>query len=313
MRILVTGASGFLGSRVVERLRADGHEVIGTDRSGAVARAGDLAEPEFTASLPDVEAVVHCAAVQYVTPTIPRFRRAGWFERNNVAATRNLRSRYDGRVRYFLLVGTSMMYRQDGRAIYSTTAPLQGQGVYSESKLAAYELVEGMQNDVGVMLPCIIGGPGREGFFRSFTTTMTRWGFAVRPGSGRHPTHVVHVDDAAELIRLMVRNGATGKFNAGGTQPLTIDQWIEEIRDELGLPEVRRVPVPYFLLAVGAWVTRYRILAREQLLMLGHPHVLDISDSLALGWTPRSNRQIVRDTARHIASGAARRSETEAR
>jgi hypothetical protein len=50
-------------------------------------------------------------------------------------------------------------------------------------------------------------------------------------------------------------------------------------------------------------LTGFRILAREQLLMLAQPHVLGIEESLETGWQPRySNAQIVRDIARHLAA-----------
>src|SRR6187402_1321521 len=107
--ILVTGGEGFLGTRAVEQLRRAGHDVVTADIKRSATYVGDLADPEFTQKLPDADVVVHAAAVQYVTPTIPLLRRAAWFERNNVLATRNLVDRYDGRAEYFLQIGTSMM------------------------------------------------------------------------------------------------------------------------------------------------------------------------------------------------------------
>jgi hypothetical protein len=51
------------------------------------------------------------------------------------------------------------------------------------------------------------------------------------------------------------------------------------------------------LAALSGW----RLLAREQVLMLTWPHVLDIERSLALGWQPRhDNALIARHTARHL-------------
>lgn len=305
MVTLVTGASGFLGSRVVEQLRQAGHRVVTTDLEGDVDIVGDLSESAFTSTLPSVDEVVHCAAVQYVTPSLPFLRRKNWFTRNNVTATRNLIARYDGDVSYFLLVGTSMMYKQDRRERYGIDSPMQGEGVYSVSKLQAYEAVIDMQNPTGIMIPTIIGGPGREGLFRGFVETMTNWGLAVRPGSGRHLTQMVHVEDAASLIVIMTRAHAEGRYNAGAPNPMSIGQWISTIANELELGSVRILPIWYAIVAAGAWATRYRFIAREQALMLGQQHVLDTSESIALGWKPLySNERIVRDTARYIASSA---------
>lgn len=300
-RVLVTGGEGFLGTRVVDRLRAAGHSVVTADSKASATHVGDLADPEFTGSLPDVDVVIHAAAVQYVTPTIPLLRRRPWFERNNVVATRNLVDRYDGKIEFFVQVGTSMMYRQDGSQRYTKDSTLGGTGVYSESKSRSVQIAQGMSNPVGVMIPCIIGGPGREGLFRGFVGTINRWGFAVRPGSGSFPTHAVYVDDAAGLIATMVEKRATGFYNAGGLEPLTINDWIAIIQDELAVPTVRVIRVPYWLIRFGARLTGHRIIASEQKQMLGMPHVLDLSESLALGWTPTfTNEEIVRSIARYI-------------
>jgi nucleoside-diphosphate-sugar epimerase len=300
--ILLTGATGLLGVEIVRQLQAHGLKPFTTDIRGTVNFCGDLADAVFVSSLPDVETVIHAAAVQYVTPTLPFFRRESWFQRNNVEATKNLTARYSGGVDYFLQVGTSMVYDPTGVALYTTKSPMKrGQGVYSNSKLASIQLAQGMKNIVGIVIPCIIGGRGREGLFRGFVNTMTRHGFAVQPGSCKHPIQMVHVEDAASLICTMVNRKATGFYNAAAPGPLSIDQWIDIIRDELRLGVIRRVHIPYSLLCFGGWATRYRILAREQQLMLGQPHVLDISESLALGWKPGySNERIVRDIARYI-------------
>jgi nucleoside-diphosphate-sugar epimerase len=299
--VLITGAAGFLGAEVVRQLRRAGYPVITTDLRGDVDRAGDLADAGFVAELPDVGIVIHAAAVQYVTPTLPFFRRGRWFERNNVEAARNLATHYSGRVDYFLQVGTSMMYNQTGLPFHETLSPLKGTGVYSRSKLASVRLAQAMKNPVGVMIPCIIGGPGREGLFIGFIKTMTRWRFAIQPGSCRHPIHMVHVEDAASLIHCMAARKAVGFYNCAGPEPLSISQWIEVIRDELRLVNIRKVRIPYPFLRFMAWATKYRILAREQIVMLGQAHVLSIETSLALGWRPRhSNERIVRDIARYV-------------
>jgi nucleoside-diphosphate-sugar epimerase len=300
-KVLVTGAAGFLGTEILRQLQARGLKPLTTDIQGAVDFCGDLADAGFVSSLPDVETVIHAAAVQYVTPTLPFFRREPWFQRNNVKATKNLTARYSGEADYFLQVGTSMMYDQTGLACYTTKSPLKGIGVYSKSKLASVRLAQDMKNAVGIVIPCIIGGRGREGLFRGFVNTMTRHGFALQPGGCNHPIHMVHVEDVALLICLMADRKATGFYNAAAPEPLSIDQWIGIIQDELKLGAIRRVRIPYFLLRFGAWATRYRILAREQQAMLGQSHVLDTSESLALGWIPaHSNERIVRDIARYV-------------
>jgi nucleoside-diphosphate-sugar epimerase len=305
MKILLTGAAGFLGRACTTVLQNAGHEVVSTDRHGSVQIQGDLADAEFTRRLPPAEVVVHAAAVQYVSGDLPFWNRQLFFDRNNVRATRLLAERYSGQGTHFVNVGSSMMYRQCGALSYSPSSPMQGQGVYSESKLAAQRSVAALFRDWATVVPCIIGGPGREGLFRGFVRSIQRGGFVAFPGRGNVPTHLVHVDDVAALVELVTRVRATGFFNAGAPSPLSISQWTLEIASELGVDSIRMLRIPLGPVHLLSALTGYRLLAREQLLMLAQPHVLDVSRSLELGWAPtRTNARIIREIARYIADSS---------
>lgn len=302
MRILITGAAGFLGKECVRQFREHAHEVLTIDKHGAVDLCGDLVDAGFTAVLPEVDVVVNCAAVQYVSSDLPFFFRESWFWRNNVDSARNLCTRYRDTAAHFIQVGSSMMYRQTGQALYGIDSAMGGEGVYSRSKAAAQVFVEQMSGSATV-IPCIIGGEGREGLFRGFVR-MAKHGFVVFPGRGEHPIHMVHVADVASLILRIAEIRARGFYNAAAPEPLSIRQWVDEIGNILGISAVIKLPIPLLPVKWLSWLCGYRLLAREQLLMLALPHVLSISESLAIGWQPRfTNAEIVRDIARHIDRG----------
>jgi nucleoside-diphosphate-sugar epimerase len=304
VKVLVTGAAGFLGRECLRQLRAESIATVSTDRSGKVDFLGDLSNPEFCATLPDVDAVVHNAGVQYLSPDLPFLARRAYFERNNVQATANLARRYSGAKAHFTYVGTSMMYRV-GEAVSSSKTPMLGQGAYSASKIAAWEKARAVPNPTALMVPCIIAGPGRGGLFGPFARSISRFGAVAFPGEGARPTHMVHVEDAASLLARIVVRKAAGIFNAASSEPLSIGQWADAIGEELGVLPVRRLRLP---LAPVEWISAasgYRLLAAEQLLLLRHGQVLDVAESLALGWKPRwNNAQIVRETARAILAKA---------
>jgi len=303
MKTLVTGGAGFLGRECLRQLRAVGVDAVSSDRSGAVDFRGDLSDPAFCATLPDADAVVHCAAVQYLSPDLPLFARETYFQKNNTEATACLAGRYARTATHFTFVGTSMMYEQNGAASYAPASPMRAQGVYSASKLAAFEHVKRLPNRWAAMLPCIIAGPGRGGLFVPFARSIARFGTAVYPGEGGHPVHTVHVEDAASLLVRVVSQGATGIFNAASPGPLSIDQWVDVIARELGVRRVRRLRLPLAPIRAVSALTGYRLLAAEQLLMLRYPHVLDVAQGLALGWKPRwDNTEILRETVRALVS-----------
>ena len=312
MKVLVTGASGFLGAECVAPLRAAGHHVITVDHRGSPDCRVDLADAEAVRRLPDADTVVHSAAVQYVSRDLPIFARRQYFERNNIAATRHLVDRYTGAATHFVNIGTSMMYEQTGQPVYDVTSRWRAQGPYTASKIEAQRYVERMPNPTSCVIPCIIAGEGRGGLFASLVGLMRRWRVAISPGPGTHKIHLVHVRDAAALVCAVVERRATGRFNAASADPLSIVEWIEEMSSELGAGRVRRVTVPLPAIELVSAASRYRLLAREQVLMLRYPHVLAVDESLALGWTPRyRNAEIVRETARTLmrsnrATGATR-------
>jgi nucleoside-diphosphate-sugar epimerase len=194
-----------------------------------------------------------------------------------------------------------MMYAQDGRALYDVHSPWRAQGVYTASKIDAQRHVDRMTNPTACVIPCIIAGEGRGGLFASLVRSMRRWHTAVCPGPGTHKIHLVHVHDAAALIVQVVARRSTGRFNVASAQPLSIVEWIAEMAEELGLFRVHRLTLPLGPIEIASAASRYRLLAREQVLMLRFRHVLSIEESLALGWTPRyTNAQIVRETARTL-------------
>jgi nucleoside-diphosphate-sugar epimerase len=307
MRVLITGAAGFLGTQCVRKFKAHGNSVITTDKAGEVDMVGDLSDAAFTATLPVTDVVVNCAAVQYVTRDIPFFSRKGFFQRNNVQAAENLCARYKDQPTHFIHIGTSMMYRQTGQTRYDIRSPMGGEGIYSRSKMAAQKYINRIQG-AATVVPCIIGGEGREGLFTGFVKMMTKLGFVAFPGRGEHKIHMVHVVDVASLIYRIAEVRGSGFFNAAAPQPLSIREWIAEIKSELGIRQARIVSIPLLPVKWLSALSCYRLLAREQLLMLELPHVLSIDESLALGWKPEfTNARIARDIATHINRDALRR------
>ena len=300
MQVLITGAAGFLGSECVKQFKSNGYEVITTDKSGQVDLIGDLSDETFTATLPDVDVVVNCAAVQYVTKGLPFFFRKQFFKKNNTDAAKNLSERYKNTPAHVIHVGTSMMYKQTGQDHYDIHSEMGGSGVYSLSKLQAQIFIDQIPN-AATVIPCIIGGEGREGLFRGFVTLMKKFGIVVFPGHGDHKIHMVHVIDVASLIVQIATVHASGFYNAAAPKPLSIRQWIDEIKDELSIKQVIPIAIPLLPVKCLSRFLGYRLLASEQLLMLEWPHVLTIEESLAIGWQPQfSNAKIARDIAAHI-------------
>jgi nucleoside-diphosphate-sugar epimerase len=302
--VLVTGANGFLGRHVTELIKSKKFNVITTDISTGADIVGNLCEEEFVAKLPVPDVIVNCAAVQYVNKNLPLINRKDFFLKNNVLTAQNLCKKFLSNDIHFIHIGTSMLYQQTGQEIYSVKDNITGEGIYSFSKALAQKEVEKLPKTATV-IPCIIAGKGREGLFVPLVASISNLKCGIFPGKGKNPIHLVHVEDVASLICTILETQATGLFNAAGLEPLSINQWVDKVATLLNLQRIRKISIPLSPLSLISKMMGYRLLAREQLLMLQHPHVLDITESLQLGWIPKfNNEKIIELTAQHIINKA---------
>jgi dihydroflavonol-4-reductase len=181
MEYFVTGATGFIGTRLVERLVADGHDVIALTRSfgnadhlpdAARIVEGDILEPEtLREPMTGVDGVFHMAAWYEVGPGPWAAERA---ERINVEGTRNVLELV-GELDVPKAVYTSSVVVNgdtDGAVVdesYRHDGPFGS--VYEETKWRAhYEVVEPMLADglpVVVVMPGVVYGPGADGPLRN--------------------------------------------------------------------------------------------------------------------------------------------------
>ncbi|MFE7313605.1 NAD-dependent epimerase/dehydratase family protein [Streptomyces sp. NPDC057555] len=151
MRIVVTGATGYLGTSVVNTLSAAGHDVVALGRTsrsnwpaGVHAHTADLADRETTGrALHEADAVCHLAALMRVTSP----HAVGDYYRTNVTGTLNLLDaiaaehvRTGRRIRMVFLSSAAVYGAGEGRPLRETD-PAVPTGAYGRTKLAAEHAV----------------------------------------------------------------------------------------------------------------------------------------------------------------------------
>jgi len=291
-KILVTGANGFVGSKLTKLLKEKNYEVISSDITGEVAYQGNLLDSNFVKNLPDVDIVINCAAVQYLSANIPWINRHRYFFQNNVEALKNLRSS----INFFIQYGSSMMYKENIEGFYNEECDFANNGIYSESKIATFNEYQKLGCDSAFIIPSIIGGYGRKGFFESLSQMIKLYNIVIMPGSCRNITSIVHVDDVCALTCTLLEKKSTGIFNVASDDALSINAWVDLITKKLET-KVFKIRIPLFIFKILGCLSGYRLLAKEQLVMLGHCHNLCLKKTKKLGWVPlKGIKDIMEDT-----------------
>lgn len=271
---LVTGATGFIGTALIRRLRASGAVVRGIARSRRESPADelallDLAADEFPARLLDgIETVFHLAAKTHDLAETDAAAAEYW--RVNLEGTQHLLEAVRrGRVRRIVLVSSVKAVGEDAPLPIDETHPAGPTSPYGRSKLATEQLVHREASRHGFTAVCLrfplVYGPGQRGNLARMIAAIDRGRFPPPPANdnGRSMLHVENAVDA--LILAGSQPAAAGKTyfvtDAYAYSTRDVYNWI---REALGKPAARwAVPVWAFrVLAAGGDVSR-QVLGRR--------------------------------------------------
>jgi len=266
--VLVTGATGFLGSAVVERLASEGYRVRATGRrsqppphAGPDYRLFDLTQPDARNSLvADVHAVIHCAGL---TPGLNAGADAD-FRRVNVDATAGLvEAAARAGVRHFVHVSSVSVYGP-GAGERDESAPCGPIGAYAESKRESEEAAARATHRSGMRLsilrmPTLYGRGDRGNIVRLIRALAG--GRFVWIGTGANRKSLLHRDDAARACILAIEDGHLTNatvdletFNVP-SDVRTVREIVDEITRALGR-KPPRLRIPAGPLSVAARIAR---------------------------------------------------------
>lgn len=280
MRVLVTGSTGFLGRRLMPRLRADGHapvalllpdEAAPRDLLAAslpIVR-GDITDPTSLAGVAkDCDAVVHLAAAVGYGQRMDHCLRVNRDGAENVMCE----AARSGARRFVQLSSVSVYGRAPGRRL-DESAPLRKTGdPYGDTKIDAERLlVEHAARgeiELTMLRPAVIHGPGDRLFLPRLVENV-RSGRARIIGSGRNRVDAVHVDDVVEVIARVLSDARTiGRvYNVNHPANPSWAELVTEVARLLGVPPPRaHVPYPLALALAGVTEGLARLRGRDPLI-----------------------------------------------
>ncbi|MDP2323544.1 MAG: NAD-dependent epimerase/dehydratase family protein [Gammaproteobacteria bacterium] len=293
--ILVTGASGFVGRVVCDRLERDGYRVRRVLRPGHSRRESldigieDIGPAtDWSRALSGVDAVVHLAARVHIMRDTAADPLAA-FRHTNVAGTEVLaRAAARAGVRRFIFVSSVKVNgeRTEGRPFTEHDAP-GPEDAYGISKWEAEQRLAEVAADTGmavtVLRPPLMYGPGVKGNFLALVRAVSS-GWPLPRASIRNARSLLYVGNLADAVALCLRGSRPGRqtYLLSDGEDVSTPDLVRRLAVALDRP-ARLLPVPAGLLRLGLRLTG-RGSAYDRL--AGSLQVDSSAITRELGWRP---------------------------
>ena len=244
MKILVTGAGGYIGGWICERFFLNGFKNIraGIRSWSSAARIGrfpieivlcDVTDPvQIESAINGMDAVIHCAIGS---------------KEVNVNGTKNLlEAALKHRIKKFIHFSTVDIYG-DMEGEITESAPLSYSGrVYGDTKIDAEKICweygkKGIP--IVVLRPSIVYGPYTKLWISKFAERIYsgKWGIFSENGEGI--CNLVYIEDVIRAVLLSLESDkAVGEaFNINGAELITWNEYFRQLNKALGLPALREI------------------------------------------------------------------------
>lgn len=260
MKILVTGAAGFIGSHLAERLLKEGYAVAGVDsfldyyprrikehnvrglngKKGFEFIEGDILDLDLAKLLDGVDAVFHQAAIAGV--------RSSWgarfdeYVRNNILGTQLLlEACRDRQLKRFVYASSSSVYGDSDELPIKETSPVRPVSPYGVTKLSGEQLAYLYYKGYGVPVVSLryftVYGPRQrpDMAFHKFLKAVITGGEIEVYGTGEQTRDFTYIGDAVEANLAALSSGLNGEaYNIGGGSRIKLIECIRLIEELSG-------------------------------------------------------------------------------
>jgi len=299
MRILVTGATGYIGGHMARNLHSKGFDVICMTRGNKAVDTistveGDVLKPEtLSRACNNIDIVCHFAGALGRGLTDEMIRAV------NVEGTENMiRTSKGAGVKYFLHISSGAVTGPMGPMPADETTECHPYTTYERTKYEgerkALAIAREIDLPLGVARPTFTYGPGDPHKLLMFKLVKRGWFFFI--GDGFSTNHPVYIDDLIDgIILMMEKRPIQEVYILGGPRPVTKKEWAIAIADALNVkPPKLYVPVGLAWMGanimepIGRLIGKEPPLTRSRVLAMSRYWGMDISKARReLGYVPR--------------------------
>lgn len=246
MKILITGAGGFIGRELVERLRHDSNEIIAILRNdnnffgqNIEKVFVDLSDDNFVEKLPsNIDCIVHLAQSEFYREFPEKATQI--FDINVGATLKLLDWGLKNKIKKFIYFSSGNVYKPQNKLLEENDE-LQGVSFYGSSKMMAEELCKNYKDffEVIIVRPFGVYGPNQTGMLiqNIHKRLLNNESIYLASGSGLNIS-LIYIDDCIDLAVGLVKKQLTKSlsiFNIAGNEILDLKQIAEGIGNIVGI------------------------------------------------------------------------------
>lgn len=245
LAVLVTGASGFVGSRLVDKLIQRGDAVTALVRQGrtvnpkAAKVVGDITYPDFDFEDDSYDVVYHLAAVW------PGEKDKKIQKRVNLDGTINVLSKVKDKAKFFVYVSGLGVFGDAQGKIIDEETPLNPNTDYAKIRVEAQQHLEENCRQFGIPFTVAYLGDvyGNGGWFKSMMLERLKRNSFKILGSGKYYRSLVHVDDAVSaLASIAEKKLADQRFVVTDSNPVLFSEFVNFVCDKIGSDKPGTIP-----------------------------------------------------------------------